>query len=143
MIRFFYCLRLSAIAFVSIMILSSFCYAQRNIGGRNAQVWNFLVEKYDKNKDGKISKEEYERGDETFARLDRNGDGFLTQNDWDSVRGRRSRQRPGDRLFGIAPEEGEVAPDFNLPYVKEPEKRVRLSSFAEKKPVALIFGSYT
>lgn len=143
MIRFFHCLRLSAIAFVSIMILSGFCHAQRNIEGRYAQVWDFLVEKYDKNKDGKISKDEYERGDETFARLDRNGDGFLTQNDWDGVRGRRPRQRPGDRLVGIAPEEGEVAPDFNLPYVKEPEQRVRLSSFAEKKPVALIFGSYT
>ncbi len=38
---------------------------------------------------------------------------------------------------------GEQAPDFELPMVKSPKKTIKLSSFAGKKPVALIFGSYT
>ena len=37
---------------------------------------------------------------------------------------------------------GDAAPDFTLPDVKK-TKVVTLSSFKEKKPVVLIFGSYT
>jgi peroxiredoxin len=43
----------------------------------------------------------------------------------------------------MAPKVGEQAPDFELTYVAEPDKTVRLSSFIGKKPVALIFGSCT
>ena len=38
---------------------------------------------------------------------------------------------------------GKKAPDFDLPTIKDPKKTIKLSSFAGKKPVALIFGSYT
>jgi hypothetical protein len=39
---------------------------------------------------------------------------------------------------------GDVAPDFTLPVVKDKDKKdVTLSSFKDKKPVVLIFGSYT
>ena len=41
---------------------------------------------------------------------------------------------------GIA--EGKLAPDFKLKTV-DGKREVTLSSFAGKKPVALIFGSYT
>jgi hypothetical protein len=41
-----------------------------------------------------------------------------------------------------APTVGEDAPDFELP-LRGSRKRVRLSSFRAKWPVALIFGSYT
>ena len=41
-----------------------------------------------------------------------------------------------------APKVGDVAPDFELVDV-EGKQRVRLSDFRERKPVALIFGSFT
>ena len=41
-----------------------------------------------------------------------------------------------------APAVGAVAPDFDLPLLGS-SVRVRLSSFAGIRPVALIFGSYT
>jgi peroxiredoxin len=42
----------------------------------------------------------------------------------------------------LAPAVGEEAPDFTLPRIDSGEA-VRLSSFRGRKPVALIFGSYT
>ena len=41
-----------------------------------------------------------------------------------------------------APKPGDLAPDFELRHV-DGEKPVRLSDFRGKKPVALVFGSYT
>jgi hypothetical protein len=41
-----------------------------------------------------------------------------------------------------APAVGDAAPDFELPRLGSIE-RVRLSSFRNHKPVALIFGSFT
>lgn len=41
-----------------------------------------------------------------------------------------------------APAVGTEAPDFELPRL-ESDERVRLSSFRDQKPVALIFGSFT
>ena len=119
---------------------------QRSRQGRqSAQVWEFLAEKYDKNMDGELTEDEYDRGADTLARLDRNNDGVLTKDDWDNSDGQRQRGgggRPGGR-GGEAPQVGDLAPDFELPYVEETTETVRLSSFAGEKPVALIFGSYT
>ncbi len=42
----------------------------------------------------------------------------------------------------LAPEVGSEAPDFKLPRLSNVEQ-VQLSSFRGRKPVALIFGSYT
>ena len=42
----------------------------------------------------------------------------------------------------LAPEVGSDAPDFKLPRLSNVEQ-VQLSSFSGRKPVALIFGSYT
>lgn len=49
------------------------------------------------------------------------------------------RQKGLDRL---APKKGDVAPDFTLSDITGTES-VTLSDFRGKKPVALIFGSYT
>ncbi len=38
---------------------------------------------------------------------------------------------------------GDEAPDFELPLLERPHERVRLSSLRGRRPVALIFGSYT
>ncbi len=48
-----------------------------------------------------------------------------------------SRRQADDKV-----KEGQVAPDFRLETV-DGKRKVRLSSFKKKKPVALIFGSYT
>ncbi|MFK5956909.1 MAG: hypothetical protein QM477_10750 [Planctomycetota bacterium] len=124
-------------------------------------VWEILKEKYDANHDGKISPKEHKRGADAFANLDTDGDGFLTQADIEAA-GDRMKPRPKDRKIRnrlvLAPKVGEVAPDFELRLLilkdvdvekKEAAKgqahpqALRLSSFIGKKPVALIFGSYT
>ena len=42
-----------------------------------------------------------------------------------------------------APVVGDAAPDFELPYLGETAKTVRLSDVLRERPVALVFGSYT
>jgi hypothetical protein len=46
---------------------------------------------------------------------------------------------PADR----APKVGDEAPNFKLKTLGDPDKEVELKSFKDKKPVVLIFGSYT
>jgi len=229
--------------------------------GNSGDVWKYLAEKYDKNKDGKITAAEYERDESKFKGYDRDGDGVITKNDLagGGGRGRGGGRRRGgrrgaqtsivgpaiaatlannadtdsngkvtaiewkktlaaldadqnsivdsDELNGIMcaalgrntlsvraigrrarhldtnedgrvqltelaamfatmdengdnvltateigsirpvvrnqPKVGDVAPDFALPLVKDRKTLVKLSSFKGKKPVALIFGSYT
>ncbi len=140
----------------------------RGGSGLNAEVLKTLLEKYDKNDDGKIDRKEYPRGDTAFTNLDRDKNGAIEEADLTATRqrgrGRGNRGR-GDRTARPkVPEVGEVAPDFDLPLAEQAtapkgktaakdkkapkgkttkEKTVKLSSFAGKKPVALIFGSYT
>lgn len=46
------------------------------------------------------------------------------------------------RYDATAPKVGNLAPDFEL-YDVNGENRVRLSDFRGRKPVALVFGSFT
>ena len=46
------------------------------------------------------------------------------------------------RFDALAPKAGDIAPDFELRDVNA-ENPVRLSNFRGRKPVALIFGSFT
>jgi len=140
---------------------------------RAETVWEYLVLKYDADEDGRVSQKEYTRGEEHWKRLDKNADGFLEGSEFVSEGrrggGRRGAGGPGRRGPGgeggaprpEAPKVGEVAPDFELvvlpPKKKDEVKKddkakteatpkvelVKLSSFKNKKPVALIFGSYT
>ena len=152
----------------------------RGGGGAN-RTWEFLSEKYDKNKDGKVSWKEYARDKDKFASLDTDGDGGLTADDFGrGGRGSGRRGRGGRSSRGgasAAPKVGQAAPDFDLPTLddanwkqasnksgqkspngkpgkpgkassrktsqKSSRRTVQLSSFKGKKPVALIFGSYT
>jgi hypothetical protein len=75
--------------------------------------------------------------------LDRNGDGVLTSDDFRIARKPDPRKRAKLRLASEAPQVGQMAPDFELPLAKDEAKTVRLSSFRDKRPVALVFGSYT
>jgi peroxiredoxin len=47
-----------------------------------------------------------------------------------------------EKFDALAPKVGDVAPDFTL-YDVNGQNRVSLSDFRGRKPVALIFGSYT
>ena len=74
-------------------------------GGGDDGVWKVLSEKYDKDKSGAISKEEYTRGEEKFAQLDRNSDGELTAQDFEGGgggRGGRGRGRGRGGRAGMA-----------------------------------------
>jgi hypothetical protein len=55
----------------------------------------------------------------------------------------RNQQRAWQKQYdSLAPKGGDVAPDFEL-YDTDGKNSIRLSDFKGKKPVALIFGSYT
>lgn len=116
-------------------------------GGRSRggdATWKFFAEKYDVDKDGKVTAAEYTRSKTTFARLDRDKDGVLSKQDWAGAS--EDRSRGGGRNRGSktsAPEEGDAAPNFKLTFVSDAKRTVRLSDYVGKKPVALVFGSCT
>ncbi len=119
-----------------------------------------MIARFDKNSDGKINKGEIpEQMARFLARADANNDGDITKAEltkmFENFRpgggrpgGRRpgsGRERPGSGLPGTTAataEEGKPAPDFKLKSL-DGKREVQLSSFTGKRPVALIFGSYT
>jgi len=132
-------------------------------------VWEYLAKRYDADGDGKIAPDEYTRSTEAFTRLDRDKSGFIEEADMSKGGRGRGRRGPRGRGQGQRPEppqEGELAPDFKLELLgiaekdakdkdadpptdskkdarKKKKELVQLSKFERKKPVALIFGSYT
>ena len=54
----------------------------------------------------------------------------------------KQQQRPGDLRMPDRLKVGMAAPDFKLK-TKDGKRDVRLSSFKGKRPVVLVFGSYT
>ena len=61
----------------------------------------------------------------------------LTRERWDAI------QKELLAREARAPNVGDTAADFALPVLGDLERTVRLSDFRDKRPVALIFGSYT
>jgi hypothetical protein len=61
----------------------------------------------------------------------------LTRERWEAIRADAIARE------ARAPAVGTPAPDFALPLLGDPARIVRLSSFRDERPVALIFGSYT
>jgi hypothetical protein len=51
--------------------------------GQSRYSWEWLVENFDADNDGKITRKEFPGDDSLFKRLDRNGDGVLTADDFD------------------------------------------------------------
>lgn len=102
------------------------------------------VRTLDADKDGKLAASEITS---VFTAADADGDGVVSGSDLGAQArnaGGRNRQR-GRRGRGDAagvPQPGDAAPDFTLP-TKDGKSQVTLSAFAGKRPVALIFGSYT
>jgi hypothetical protein len=92
--------------------------------------WELLVSRYDSDKNGVISREEYTHNDEHWASLDTNGDGKLSEADVAKLGQQRQRRSsrgssakpPGRNLK--APLVGDIAPDFELPVlVRDPVLR--------------------
>ena len=52
--------------------------APQAVVGESDSIWSYLVQKYDTDADGRVTREEYTRDDATFARLDHNSDGAVT-----------------------------------------------------------------
>jgi hypothetical protein len=98
------------------------------------------IKAMDKNRDGKITKAEatspFAR---MFSRVDSNSDGVIDEAE---LKRMSSRFGGGRSASSGGVDEGKPAPDFQLKTV-DGKKEVKLSSFTGKKPVALIFGSYT
>jgi hypothetical protein len=51
--------------------------------GKSRYGWKWLAERYDLDRNGKITRDEFEGPSELFERLDRNHDGVLTSSDFD------------------------------------------------------------
>lgn len=102
-----------------------------------------ILKRSDADGDGRITLEEYGRGEERFLRLDLDGDGVITKADADKV-GTTGPNLPKPKK-DTAPKEGDLAPDFSLPLLgaKKAGTEIKLSTFRGKQPVALVFGSYT
>ncbi|MAE77919.1 MAG: hypothetical protein CMJ85_13740 [Planctomycetes bacterium] len=102
--------------------------------GRTAQrMMRMLGSLVDTSDDGEVQKDELAA---LFAKLDKNKDGSLGRNEM-------GRNQRGGQQTQRVPQRGEVAPDFDLPLVESVKQTLRLSNFRGKRPVALIFGSYT
>ena len=104
--------------------------------------WNFLRAKYDANGDARIERGEYSRSDAGFFRLDADRDGAVTLADFDARFD--GMPRTGDKTFVYGeggPEVGDPAPDFELPTLDGAP--LALASFRTKRPVVLVFGSFT
>jgi hypothetical protein len=181
--------------------------------GQSRYGWDWLAARYDGRKNGHITREEFQGPAELFERLDRDGDGTLTADDFDwsdrspfvrqmgmtarwfrcldtNSNGRISRAEweaffaraakgkdhltredlrvalnpplpskgSGDEpsplvlLRGLlngelgslweGPAINQQAPDFVL-RTQDGERQIRLSEFRGKKPVVLVFGSFT
>lgn len=77
------------------------------------------------------------------ASVDADADGYLALDEWqDFVAGLARAPRPAPRPAPTGPRPGEPAPDFELP-LRDGSGRVRLSEVLARRPVALLFGSWT
>ena len=96
--------------------------------------------------DGKIGGSEVpERMLRIFKRLDANGDGVADKKEIEAFQERlrgRSGRNNGKSRRDDAPSVGTEAPQFTLKRM-ESDDTVELASFRGKKPVVLVFGSYT
>jgi len=109
-----------------------------------ASAWDYLRTRYDADGDGRITRAEYSRQDAAFAHLDADRNGVITLEDfdkrWDGVP--RVQGKGRNFVYGQGgPMPGEPAPDIHLTTTGGEE--LELAQFRGKKPVALVFGSFT
>ncbi|MFO0966100.1 MAG: hypothetical protein U0793_11030, partial [Gemmataceae bacterium] len=140
---------------------------------RRRHDWRWLADRFDPGRTGRIAAKDFAGPPAWFARLDRDGDGVITPDDLDWSRPSPSKEKGKGKeekaagkdekgkagkaskdvwqrclLLGDlgSPFEGPrvdvEAPDFTLP-TQDGKKQITLSDFRGKKPVVLVFGSFT
>jgi hypothetical protein len=133
--------------------------------GQSRYGWRFLAGRMDADGDGQITREEFRGPDEFFDRLDKNKDGMLTAEDfaW-PLKPPPSPPLPKSAPPGLGiptrellmtallrdelgspcegPRVGQRAPLFTLP-TQDDKRVISLADELGRKPVVLIFGSFT
>lgn len=134
--------RLVSIAICAVFI--TLCLAILAVNGQEAKtekleqlqaetsMAKLIMRMIDLNEDKWITMEEYNK---FFTNLDQNKDGFVNEKEITDFIKKKQEDESG-------PGVGEEAPDFELRTL-EGDKVVKLSDFRGKKPVVLVFGSYT
>jgi hypothetical protein len=103
------------------------------------QRMQMMITRYDANKDGVLTKDEFQGRAEHWRRMDANKDNKVDAADFAKIRDqRRSHSFSSDRC----PELGDPAGDFTLRRLNS-KNTVTLSKQLASKPVVLNFGSYT
>ena len=106
------------------------------------KAWDYIRERYDMDDDERVTREEYPRVDAGFERLDADEDGAITLPDFlERDKASWSLEMKEYVVAGGGPRVGDLAPDFKLTSIAGEE--LDLASFRGKKPVVLIFGSFT
>lgn len=122
------------------ILLTSRADAQRREGeGPRGDRLKRMINEWDKDGDGQISKDEFTGPERMFERGDSDGDGILTSEELEAL---GKRMRRGGRREDNAPKVGAEAPDFTLKSL-DGESEFHLADFRDTKPVVLFFGSYT
>lgn len=104
-----------------------------------ANMIRLLMRLIDLDNDGKLSGGEYMK---FFVDADQNKDGSVTQEEMMESMNKRRQEMRGQNQEAGGPNVGQEAPDFTLRTL-DGDRTVKLSDFRGKKPVILVFGSYT
>ena len=126
----------SAIVMLMCLYLSAIYGQEIKAAGTQPSTVNIsrLIRLMDLDNDHKISKEEYTS---FFVESDQDKDGFVTEKEIMELM-KKLGQNQGTGSIEL----GQKAPDFTLKSL-DGKKTIRLSDYKGKKPVVLVFGSYT
>ena len=121
------------------------CASPQYGGNPDAPAWRYLCARYDANGDGRIARGEYPRSEHAFQNLDADGDGRVTPLDFAPEFDGRPRgpwRSLDEFVYGEGgPVLGDEAPPFRLESTSA--EAFELAAFRGKRPVALVFGSFT
>jgi peroxiredoxin len=150
-------LRLGLLLMAIGILLTTTATAQPRRNDRTGNSENRLkamMERFDTNRDGVVTKDEFKGSSERFSMMDHNGDGKVDGAEMTAMRNRmqRSNRQGGNRRgpdgftqrhgTDKSPKVGQKVPDFTLQLLHS-EKTVTLSEAYRDKPVVLTLGSYT
>jgi hypothetical protein len=127
------------------VVLAGACAGPRLRGNPDSAVWRYLQGRYDADHDGRLTRAEYSRSERGFRNLDVSGDGIVSALDFDPsfdevLRGPWKSLEEFEYGEG-GPAVGELAPPLRLESTAG--ETIDLASFSGRKPVALVFGSFT